>query len=69
MVGRAWADVLMALEVLNRPLVLFRCGSGLERSKIAPLSRPGIYLPGIQAVLAASKLPYHGQAPAAMACS
>lgn len=39
-------------EVLDLPLVSFRGLLGLERSQIATLSRLGIFLPGIDPVLA-----------------
>jgi hypothetical protein len=53
---------LMPLEILHRPLVLFHGVSRLERAEIPSLAGPPVFLPRIQAVGAARKLPDHAGA-------
>lgn len=50
----------MPLEVLDRPLVLFRRSARLEGAEVSALTCPRIGFPGIQTVAAAPELTNHG---------
>jgi hypothetical protein len=50
---------LVTFEILNRPLVLFGGGAGLERAEIAPAAGRRILFAGIKPVATGGEFPDH----------
>jgi hypothetical protein len=54
------AFVLMAFEVLDRTLMLFRRGNRTESAEVPPTACLWIFLPGIQPIFSRCEFSNHG---------